>query len=600
MAPTPSSASSSTSSPSLWESILNALKQHKGLAAVLGTTAASVVGFVLYSVFSKNKSTKKLAVSIKNTTTEKKPTKEVATSEPVEPEFILYDEADSVPSTQSWKSYSHKKIGISFKMPTRYEVEVHSQGPITTITLVDTSNMNMMMMGGDPNATMITIEDVPPELDIKQYLKNNVSALAQTQVPFKVEEEKDNVKVNGIPACQMISELSGQQKVKIFAVAFKNPLDSSKVFMVQHICTDLKTFSTKIEQTKNLIRTITLQKAELFGKVSYRNDKLGYILHLPSTSFLATGNANDRALYLSGKDVQTYLFNYSKDELIDREIVIISNGSVDFEQFVQEQKQSHSSKEKYHNVGHMKIGTCNGEIITYSAKCNSYVASEKEKADIQHVYDFIEVYFQRGSTVYTILGRSLPQVSEKFNVEFVTMIKKMKLFDEVDPAGTEHLIYENSEFNFKISQPVSLQSIVKENSSDNPVVTLLTQGDESSLPLETLVTIAEPNQMMPVSDLDSLVQLVKAELQMVQLYSGGAPVEIKRDEIIKLKDGSDAFSMVYVMVDGMTGENLVMHQTGLLLPSKKIASIKSYTYQPMYNENVKHLFDEIHSSFRSK
>src|SRR3989338_10378818 len=104
------------------------------------------------------------------------------------------------------------------------------------------------------------------------------------------------------------------------------------------------------------------------------------------------------------------------------------------------------------------------------------------------------------------------------------MVKKMKFFEEVSASSGSSLIYENTEFNFKISQPVKLQATAKENNSDNPVVTLLAQNDENSLPLETMVTIAEPNQMMPVSDLDGLSQLMKAELQMIQMYSGGSPV----------------------------------------------------------------------------
>lgn len=586
------SSTTTSSDSSLWENIVNALKENKGLATVLGSAAASVVGFVLYKVFSQNKSTKKLAVSIKTAT--EKPV-EVATPVPTEPEWILYNVEDAS-GISSWKVCNQKKIGVSFKMPAQYEVEVHSQGPITTITLIDASNMNMMM-GGGGDATMITIEDVPAELDIKQYMKNNVSALAQTQVPFRVLEETDRIKVNGIEACQMISELTGQQKVKIFAIAFKNPEEPNKVLMFQHIGTDMKAFESNIGRTKNIIRTVKLQKGELFGRVSYRNDKLGYILNLPSTDFLAIGSATDRALYLGNKNVETYMIHYSKEDNIDKEIVIISNEAQDFEQFVSEQKSLHSTKTGYMTLGQMKIGHSNGELIAYSDKAHSYVASEKEKSEVQADYDFIEIYFQRGSSIYTILGRSLPQISEKFKVDFLTMVKKMKFFEDVNASSGSSLIYENTEFNFKISQPIKLQATAKENNSDNPVVTLLAQNDENSLPLETMVSIAEPNQMMPVSDLDGLSQLMKAELQMIQMYSGGSPVNIERDGMIKLNDGSDAFSMIYSMVDPMSNESLVMHQTGLLLPSKKIANVKSYTYQQMYNDQVKASFDSIHKSF---
>ncbi|KAL9652159.1 hypothetical protein ABK040_013928 [Willaertia magna] len=587
----PSSSSTPTSSDSS-SSGISSMFNIKNVIVALGASAAAAVGFVIYKILAKNKTTKTLAKKIE---TESKKTNITVGEQTIK--YLLTDaKLDS-----SWKEFSQKKIGVTFKIPNKLEPEVATQGSVNTITLIDPSEINPMTgQMGDGSATMVTVEEA--NTDAKTYLKQNLSQIQQTNVPFKILEEKE-VKVNGLDAAQMAAEITGQQTVRMFSIAIKSPHEN-KVFMVQHIATNMKKYDQKIEELKNIVRTLKIEKGESYGKVFYTNVKRGFILPLPNPSYFAIKSKQDLPTNLKDLNVECYLVNYTKEDKIEKEICIISNEEkLTFEEFVEKQKVKISQLKDFNSVGNLKVAGVNAVVFKYISEGESipvHVVASKEGSSMEKSeYEFIEMYLQKDGVNYIVTGRALPEVSSQFSVEALTSMKSLKFIENLS-ISEDQLTYENSEFNFKICQPVKLQATIKENASDNPICTMLVQNDESGMPLETLVATVKSSPIIPIKldSLNSLEQMVKSEIQMLQMYTGGHSVAMSRDKKLKI-NGFDAFQIVYSMLDPMTGENLVIHQTGLMMGENAVI-LKSYIYQQVYNDKIGKLFDEIHSNFVAK
>mgnify|MGYP002476852350 CR=1 FL=1 len=210
-------------------------------------------------------------------------------------------------------------------------------------------------------------------------------------------------------------------------------------------------------------------------------------------------------------------------------------------------------------------------------------------------YRLIDAIFAHNQISYLVSARCLPENFASFKSEALKTISSIQ-FNERQNLTQDVLTYRNN--TYKFTYDASVDVVVKQHSLQ-PIVTFLTkpQIGKTASQLDNNLLIAETQiackETAPIFSPTLLREVVMLELQEEQ----HSILKLISESKVTI-DGVPALQITYSMKEPLTGQNVVFVQTAFLADESHVMSIKSWTVEAVFSEQVHNTFTKEHSSFK--
>ncbi|KAG2381998.1 hypothetical protein C9374_005790 [Naegleria lovaniensis] len=506
----------------------------KGLIAI-GLTATTLLSYAAYKYWHAG---------------EDENTKQKSASKSTIPNYSLSTGDEK--RFESWKTFENKKLGILFKYPPTYEASLINSSHLSQIQLVDTENPHSSVV------ILISVEENMMNFDALEYSEQNLELLTQQAMGKVNILQKQGFYTNGNKGVEILFDIIGENStIKAYIASISQ---ESKCYMVQHLVSSssgiVENFNVNL--IRDIIRNLQISKPTYFGKATICKMN-GMEVTFPSLFYSIRPN----------KETLLTIARYHKEEVV-KEISIFNMGdNFSKDTYLKNIKNMRSLKEI---PGSISICGSMGDVMTYSDN------NEKH----------IDVIVKLENVYYLIASHCKEEIFEDFKAEALLAAKSLKF---TEARLKDELLYENSEYRFKIVVPPN--QIIHQFSHQEPVVSFLSSDttneelDYSKLTLEAMVSVE------PAPENVTNIEQVKQTSRKLLLEN--PKFTILNEDISKI-NGHDCYTSIYTLSnEGSLGLTFMVTS---ILHEQKVYSISTYTLAQAYDQEVAKLFQRIHNSFQ--
>ncbi|KAL9651347.1 hypothetical protein ABK040_001299 [Willaertia magna] len=523
---------------------------------------------------------------------------------------------------KNWKTYENEKLGINFKYPTKYDINLLSNNQLNQITLINTDKESAS------SVILVSVEDNLMYYNSLEYCQQNVELLKQQAIgQIKIISENlfvTNNQQRGVEIEFEIRNVDNQQTIKGYIASITQ---ESKCYMFQHLISlgsvkqqNNKSNDFDIEFMRDLIRTTILSvpvknsKAFIHKQNGISIEYPSSLLYVPNNQAMINSIQEKSNLFYGMKNIKN--INYDK---IKVELNIVRNSKDEFVKSIKiinfndmyDIKNSYIMElQKLQNISNLKemsnsitIDGVKGDIFTY----------ENKKNELYHM----DIWIKKNNNLYLISTFCKLNLFEQFKSEAITCIKSIKFNSSLATTlNNDILIYQNFEYNFKFTLN-TINQMIHQFSGNKPIVSFSTLPQKEGtaavdeiLNLESSIqrslhdlivetSISVDDQLINIESENNKITLEKVKNHL-ELYNFQM---LSEKEVILTKNNYKAFEFIYSTVDRtqlglLSEESLVCMSTCIVNEDNgQLFTILSYTLSEAFSKEIEEIFKEVRNGF---
>jgi TusA-related sulfurtransferase len=419
---------------------------------------------------------------------------------------------------------------------------------------------------------MIQVEDQVEKIPAESFLQQAVLAVSLIGGQVHLQNES-SVIVSGRQGAELeflTTTNNPKQTIRSWALSITLV---TKAISIQCVSPDPNNFDLSL--IKNIVRTlnITEQSYDVTVRAHTVNQHLS--VTLPHYTYHIRKPYSATNVVLSAATMTGTQVN---------EMIEVTTDKSNAKQFLESYKKKFAN-----NASFLALDTIKIARDTITAQLFSY-KQQIEKID----YRFIDAIFSQTNGVnYVVSCRSLAENFDSFKTQALQSIASIA-FNEKQNITKDTLTYTNGTHKFRYETDADV--VIKQHSI-SPIVTFHAQpqliGTQSNDLMIAETQVANKNVLSPIASPSVLKEMVMMELQEEQQ----SVLDLISEKTVTI-DNYQAIEVVYCMREPMTQQNVVFVQTTFVKDNTNVFSIKSWTLEAVYNQNVYDSFRKEHATFR--